>query len=142
VMSALGRRRRDSGAIQQQGAAAVVAAAAPGTRALFVGASAMYSDAGDRPWTRWLAKPLLRAVLRSSYRDTAQMEAAVERSSLRWTIVRPSRLVAGPATGRFRSSLDRNLPGGAKISRADVAAGMLRLVGDEASVGHPVYVAY
>lgn len=142
VVSALGRRRGDNGAIQAQGAAALVAAAAEGTRALFVGASAMYSDEGDRPWTRWLAKPMLRAVLRSSYRDTAQMEAAAELSALRWTIVRPSRLVDGRATGRFRSSVDRNLRGGAKISRADVAAAMLALVGDDASVGHAVYLAY
>jgi hypothetical protein len=44
-------------------------------------------------------------------------------------------------TGSFRSAVDRNLPGGAKISRADVAAALLRLV-DAPVVGHAVYVAY
>lgn len=142
VVSALGRRRGDNGEIQAQGAAALVAAAPEGLRALFVGASAMYSDAGDRPWTRWLAKPLLRLVLRSSYADTARMEATAADSGLRWTVVRPSRLVDSPGTRKFRTSLDRNLPGGAKIARADVATAMLDLVDDATSVGHAIYVAY
>jgi putative NADH-flavin reductase len=142
VVSALGRRPRDNANIQGDAAAALVAAAPMGTRALFVGASAMYSDSGDRPWTRWLAKPLLRWVLRSSYADTARMEAIVEQSELRWTLVRPSRLTDQELTGSFRSAVDRNLPGGAKISRADVAAAMLNLVDAPPVVGHAVYVAY
>jgi putative NADH-flavin reductase len=141
VVSALGRRPRDNTNIQGDAAAALVAAAPAGTRALFVGASAMYSDAGDRPWTRWLAKPLLRRILRSSYADTARMEAIVEQSGLRWTLVRPSRLTDQGLTGSFRSAVDRNLPGGVKISRADVAVAMLRLV-EAPVVGHAVYVAY
>lgn len=142
VVSALGHRRKDNEAILAQGAAALVAAAPVGLRALFVGASAMYSDSGDRPWTRWLAKPLLRRVLRALYADTAVMEATAAESGLRWTVVRPSRLLDSPARGRFRSSRDRNLRGGAKIARADVATAMLDLVDDATSVGHAVYVAY
>lgn len=142
VVSALGHRRGDLTTIQADGAAALVAAAPEGTRALFIGASAMYSDSGDGPVVRWIAKPMLRWFLRRSYADTARMEQIVERSALRWTIVRPSRLTDGDRTGSFRSSIDRNLRGGMTISRADVAAAMLALLDDSATVRHAVYVAY
>lgn len=142
VVSALGHRRGDLSTIQGDGAAALAAAAPAGTRVLFIGASAMYSDGGDGPVIRWLAKPLLRWLLRTSYADTARMEQIAERSALGWTIVRPSRLTDGERTGTYRSSVDRNLRRGNKISRADVAAATLALVEDQSSVGHAVYVAY
>ncbi len=142
VVSALGRRRGDLGSVQGDGAAAVVAAAPVGTRALFVGASAMYSDKGDGPMIRWLAKPVLRGILRSSYADTARMESIVARSGMRWTVVRPSRLTDGKATGSYRTSVELNLRRGNTISRADVAAAMLALIDNPASVRHGVYVAW
>jgi putative NADH-flavin reductase len=142
VISVLGHRRGDLTTIQADSAAALAAAAPEGTRVLFTGASAMYSDSGDGAVVRWLAKPLLRAFLRKAYADTARMEQVAERSALGWTIVRPSRLTDGERTGSFRSSVDRNLRGGMTISRADVAAAMLALVEDSATVRHAVYVAY
>jgi putative NADH-flavin reductase len=142
VISALGHRKGDSGTVQGDGAAAAVSAAPAGTRALFVGASAMYSDSGDGPLIRWLAKPLLRRVLRASYADTARMESLVAESDLDWTFVRPSRLTDGARTGRYRKSVDLNLRRGNVISRADVAAALLSLAEDEATVRHAVYVAY
>jgi putative NADH-flavin reductase len=142
VVSTLGHRRGDVTTIQGDGAAALVAAAPEGTRVLFTGASAMYSDSGDGPFVRWLAKPMLRWFLRRSYADTARMEQIAERSALGWTIVRPSRLTDGERTGSFRSSVDRNLRGGMTISRADVAAAMLALLEDSSTVRHAVYVAY
>jgi putative NADH-flavin reductase len=142
VVSALGHRRGDLTTIQGDGAAALAAAAPAGTRVVFIGASAMYSDGGDGPVIRWLAKPLLRWLLRTSYADTARMEQVAERSALGWTIVRPSRLTDGERTGVYRSSVDLNLRRGNKISRADVAAATLALVEDRSTVGHAVYVAY
>ena len=142
VVSALGHRRGDLTTIQGDGAAALAAAAPAGTRVLFVGASGMYSDGGDGPVIRWLAKPLLRRFLRSSYADTARMEQVAQRSALAWTIVRPSRLTDGGRSGAYRSSVDRNLRRGNKISRADVAAAMLALIDNRSTVGHAVYVAY
>lgn len=142
VISALGRRKGDRGTIQGDAAEALTDAAPAAMRAVFVGASAMHSDGGDGPFIRWLAKPLLRWILRASYADTARMESLAEHSDLRWTVVRPSRLTDGPHTGRYRSSIGRNLRGGAKISRADVADALLATLTDVSALRTAVYVAY
>jgi len=44
---------------------------------------------------------------------------------LEWTIVHPARLTNGLHTGRYRTTIDRNVPGGRTISCADVAEFMV-----------------
>jgi hypothetical protein len=55
--------------------------------------------------------------------------------------MRPPRLTDKPATGRYRTALDRNLPRGTTISRADLAACMLGLIDDQAAVHRIVGIA-
>jgi len=43
--------------------------------------------------------------------------------------------------GGYRTAIDRNLPRGYTISRADLATCMLSLVGDEASVHRHIAIA-
>ncbi|MDF2977573.1 MAG: hypothetical protein K0S40_2301, partial [Actinomycetospora sp.] len=73
--------------------------------------------------------------------DMARMEEIVRESGLDWTIVRPPRLVDGARTDRYRRTLDRHVHAGHQVSRADVAAEVLRAVADHEAVGHLVAIA-
>lgn len=57
----------------------------------------------------------------------------IRNTSLDWVLVRPPRIVDGPATGKYRVLPDR-VPS-AKISRGDVAHFMLRCAHDDEWVG-------
>lgn len=75
----------------------------------------------------WVYRTLMMPRLAPVYDDFERMESRVMASSLAWTIVRPTGLTDGPATGRYRVGLDgRPLPKGNRISRADVAALLLK----------------
>jgi hypothetical protein len=55
--------------------------------------------------------------------------------------MRPPRLTGKPAAGTYRTALDRNLPRGYTVSRADLAACMLTLLADPATIGRHVSIA-
>ena len=99
-------------------------------------------DPGDGVLMRLLLSPLIKVVLRDAYADLALMEDVVRDSGLEWTIVRPPRLTNGPRTGRYRTATDQNVRGGARISRADVADLMLRVLGQTATIGRTVGIGY
>lgn len=116
--------------------ATIAAMRATECRRLLVVSAAPVSrnDPGERLAYR-LFVPILRYVLRRGYADMAVMEERVrEADDLEWTIFRPPRLTDKPATGVARTALNQNVPGGFTVSRADLAAEMLRRVGDARSV--------
>ena len=143
VLSALGPRPGGPSTICSQAATAICEAMhETGVRRLLVvSASGPYVDSGDDPLTRYVVKPILRRALREGFADLKTAEQVVRRSGLDWTIMRPSRLTDKPATGRVRRSLDRNLSLGMFTSRADVAAEMMRAMGDPTTSGHTVAIA-
>jgi uncharacterized protein YbjT (DUF2867 family) len=57
----------------------------------------------------------------------------VKASGLEWTILRPTRLTNGPLTERYAVSTGR--PAVSSVSRADVAAAMLRAVEERLWIG-------
>jgi uncharacterized protein YbjT (DUF2867 family) len=67
----------------------------------------------DRVIQPWLLGPI--------YRDKDRQEAEIRASGLDWTIVRPTVLTDGPATGAVRALTDLTGFHGGRISRADVA---------------------
>jgi uncharacterized protein YbjT (DUF2867 family) len=69
------------------------------------------------------------------------MEDVILASRLDWTIVRPPRLTNGPASGRYRTAFGRNVRGGLRIARADVASFMLVAVGEPDTIGQIVGLA-
>ncbi|MBE0476757.1 MAG: NAD(P)H-binding protein [Coriobacteriia bacterium] len=72
---------------------------------------------------------------REAYTDLGRMEEVVLFSGLDWTVVRPAELSDGPLTGLYRVR-DNVLPErGRTISRADVAALMLKALSSERYVG-------
>lgn len=60
-------------------------------------------------------------VLGRAYADKSVQEKIVERSSLDWTIVRPTILTNGRATGKYKALVDPESWRNGFISRADVA---------------------
>ena len=63
----------------------------------------------------------------------AQADAALAASALDWTIVRPGRLTDEPGTGRVRVSAQ--LGERADVPRDDVAATLVAVLGDPATIG-------
>lgn len=99
------------------------------------------NDPGDGFILRNLAYPVLRATLRGTYTDLAQMEDVLREADLDWTAVRPPRLTGKPVTGRYRTALARNVRHGLFISRADVAHFMLRAIGEPETYRQTVGIA-
>lgn len=144
VVSALGPRKGGSPTICADGSAAVTTAMdiTRVRRLVMVSAGGMVIDAGDSPMMRYVMKPLLGRMLRTSFADMRRAEEIVRGSALDWTIVRPPRLTDGPPKGTYRTAVDRNVRGGGRIGRADLAACMLRLVGDASAIDRHIAVAW
>ena len=70
--------------------------------------------------------------------DVRRMEITVRQSELDWTLVRPSRLTDGPATGMYRAGPGHVLPDARPIARADVAAFVLDQLDTDVNVQHAV----
>lgn len=99
-------------------------------------------DPGDDFLMRHVLAPLIRRMFPAVYRDLAAMEDDLRCRDLDWTAVRPPRLTNGPMTGRYRTALDRNLPHGLTISRADLAHAMLTVLVQPETLRHTLGIAY
>jgi putative NADH-flavin reductase len=113
-----------------------------GTRRLLIVSGSIVADEGDSPFMRYLLKPLARRTfLRHVCADMRCAEDEIHASNLDWTIMRPPSLTDKAARGTYRTATDRNLPHGFSISRADLAACMLTLPDNPASVHRHVAIA-
>ena len=72
----------------------------------------------------------IRLLLGDVYRDKEVGEAQIRSSNLDWTLVYPSGLIDGPATGQCRAGERLALRGFPRIARGDVAAFLLRQIDD------------
>ncbi len=91
---------------------------------------------------RLVVFPILYRFFGAGYADMARMEQLLRSSDVDWTVVRPPRLTDGPATARYRTSVNQHLHRGRTISRADLAAAILRMLDDPHAVRTTVGVAY
>lgn len=88
-------------------------------------------------------RTMIRTVLRPTYDDLEAMERRVMASDLDWAIVRPAGLTDGELTGRYRVGIDGSvLPKATRISRADVAALMLKAASGERYLRRAVTIGY
>ena len=77
------------------------------------------------------------------YPDIARMETELmARTDMDWTIVRAAVLSDGPRTGEYRTEVGDVVPGGARISRADLAEFLLTVVESGGYVRQRVAIAY
>ena len=121
VVSALGPRGANADSLLAGAAANTVAAMdKTGARRLVaVSAAGAYITAD--PDTGWLLKAILPRVFAKHFADVRQMESVIRESGLDWTVVRATRLVNRPGTGRYRVRPDFPPPHGRTVARADVA---------------------
>lgn len=156
VLSGLGARSRSDIGVAWRGTLTIVRAMlATGVNRLIVVSAAPVGavaspgrpdppkdDPGDGFFMRHLFAPFARAAFRKRYEDLAHMEEVVRESGLDWTIVRPPRLTNGPRTGAFRTAIGKNVRGGFRVSRADVALFMLRAVDAPETIHQTIGIAY
>ncbi|NLU72463.1 SDR family oxidoreductase [Streptomyces sp. HNM0575] len=144
VLSALGAPSNKGAGIASAGTRAIVAAMKEGGVRRYVGVSAAPVVAwgeGETLLFRTVAVPLVRRVFRQVYADLAVMEDVVRASGLDWTLVRPPKLTDAAAKGTYRQVTGGNVPRGHSVPRADLAAAILAMVEDPATVGQGIGVA-
>jgi putative NADH-flavin reductase len=96
-------------------------------------------DPGD-DFVGRLLNPIVKRVFRHQYDDLARMEDVLRGSALDWTVVRPPRLLDGPARP-YRTALGQNVRGGRSVRRVNVARLMLALTDRSETFRQPVGVA-
>jgi putative NADH-flavin reductase len=106
--------------------------------------SAGGTQPGRDPNLPWAYERILKPLfLKHAYADLRRMETSVRQSGLDWTIVRASGgLTDGPSRGTYRAEPGYSLPGGRRISRADVAEYMLDQLTLTGDIGHAMAIAY
>ena len=142
VISALGSRGERPVSVYSDGVANTIRAmTARGMRRLVVVSS---SGVGANASQLSFAARAMRSLpgLRPVYEDMERMEGDVMLSDLDWTIVRPAALTDGPLTGIYRVVEGNMVPKGSKISRADVAALLLKCAQGGLYVHRAVAAAY
>ncbi len=143
VISAVGPRGTGPTTVIQDSVRSIIAAMdKTGTRRLLQVSGSVVADQGESPYLRYLLKPLARRTfLRHVCADMRRGEDEIRESNLDWTIFRPPALTGKPATGAYRTAIDRNLPHGFTVSRADLAACMLARLDDPAVVHRHISIA-
>ena len=155
VLSGLGPRSASEAGIASQGTRAIVhAMRATDVRRIVVVSAAPIGtvpspgrprppkhDPGDGFFMRHLLSPLTKAALRTRYGDLALMEDLLRDSGLDWTVVRPPQLTNKALTGTYRIAYGQNLRRGLRISRADVAHLMLRVLEQPETIKQVIGIA-
>jgi putative NADH-flavin reductase len=143
VISAVGPRGTGATTVITDSVHSIIAAMdKTGTCRLLQVSGSIVTDEGESPYMRYLVKPMARRTfLRHVCADMHRGEEEIRDSDLDWTIFRPPALNGKAATGAYRTAIDRNLPHGFTVSRADLAACMLATLGDPASVHRHVAIA-
>jgi uncharacterized protein YbjT (DUF2867 family) len=115
------------------------AAAKVGARRVAVVTSLGVGDSRDE--VPWVFRVIAALFLKQVMADKEKQEELVRASGLDWTLIRPTGLVDGPATGQAVSGPGRmkdSLPAGfipkGQVTRADVAAFVLGTLVDPAAV--------
>ena len=143
VLTALGPHGIGPTTISHDSVASIIQAMQKtGSRRLITVSGSIVTDEGESPYMRYLLKPMVRGTfLRHVCADMRCAETAIRDSSLDWTIMRPPGLTSKAAQGTYRMAIDSNLPHGFNVSRADLAACMLRLLDDPAAVHRHIGIA-
>jgi putative NADH-flavin reductase len=144
VLSAIGAHGREPTTVYSEGAANIRDAMQRAGVRRFVGISALPVTPRTEfgPAERWIVIPVLSMFFGETYADMTRMEQVLRASDLDFTIMRPPQLTNKRATGKYRTAVNQHLRRARKISRADLAAEMLRVIPDEQTVRAVVSLAY
>jgi uncharacterized protein YbjT (DUF2867 family) len=135
----LGQSFKSGGLIAQAAPVIVSAMREHGIRRLvFTSAFGVGATWQDTPFVPRL---FVKTLLRNVYADKAAGEQVILNSGLDWTIVYPTGLTDGPRTKTTRVGERLDLSGFPRVSRADVAAVLLRQLDDRSFVGKGILVS-
>jgi len=142
VISTLGTHRGNPVSVYSDGIANTIRAMkVRGVRRLVVvSAAGVGVDSSNLTFTMRAMHKVPR--LRPIYEDMERMEGDVMLSDLDWTVVRPPVLTDGPLTGIYRVVEGNAVPKGSKISRADLAALLLKCAQGGLYIGRAIAIAY
>lgn len=141
VISSIGIHKDEPTTIYSGGIANIIRAMQANNvqRLLCISASGL--DPGPL-YQRIVAKLFLCRMFKHSYTDLVRMEAEVRATSLNWTIVRPPRLTDNERLGHYKIAVNKHLPNGVTLSRADTADYMVKHLTDTQSYRSLVEIAY
>jgi putative NADH-flavin reductase len=143
VISVLGVRKLGMNTILSDGTQNIIAAMQGcGVRRFICETSLSVGDSlGQMSWV--FEKIFLPLLLKNAFADKGIQEKYVMQSQLDWTIVRPAMLTNGPRTGVYKMWVGKpKEPIRRKISRADVADFMLKLVSGSEFTNRAVGLSY
>ena len=90
----------------------------------------------------FLYERVFKPMFHSIYDDQRIMEKLIAESATDWTIARPAGLTDGPYTGHYRLAPAYTMPGGNRISRADVADFLVKQIESSVYSRQAVAIAY
>jgi uncharacterized protein YbjT (DUF2867 family) len=96
----------------------------------------------DDPNEPFLFRKIGRRMLRHIFEDQRKAEERIRASDSEWTIVRPPRLLDGPARGRYEVESEKAAGEKYEITRADLADFMLREMKAKKYVRQAVGIGY
>jgi putative NADH-flavin reductase len=99
-------------------------------------------DPGVGFFTRTILSPIARSRLGEHYADVALMEDDLRASGLDWTSVQLPLLTNKPLTERYRIAYEQSVRSGWRISRADVAHFILKILSDPETFNHSIAIAH
>ncbi|MFE6997387.1 NAD(P)-dependent oxidoreductase [Microbacterium sp. NPDC057659] len=108
-------------------------------RLIAISAAAPYV-AGDDPLARFIAKPILRRVLRANNEDTMAMDAAMTASGVDWTSIRPGRLIQGTGATDYRARIDLSVRWHYSTTFDTVGHAAVDALTNPEWIGHAVYI--
>jgi putative NADH-flavin reductase len=130
VISAIGPSGHQANGLYSRSARHFVAAmtAEHVDRIVVLSSSGVRRDDPNHPlWYRAIARTLMREL----YADMQAMEDVLELSKLKWTAVRPARIVDEPPTADYRVGDAENPRGGTAINRDSLAQFVVEATTDE-----------
>jgi len=138
VLSALGPNQHGAVSLCGDAMAAILPAmAVHGVRRLIALSAYGAADSPDRN----LYNRMLWLMQKEKMVDKERMEARIRQSDVDWTIVRSAALSNGSHTGHYRLGTDLRITITSRISRADLADGMLRQIADATYVRQAPVIA-
>ncbi len=146
VLSALGARSLGDDTLLPQSMTHILAAMQQdGVKRLIVlGASGVWPGAAKRlsAAARLFLRIIQATALKKPFNSQRRMQAMIQASDTKWTVVQPPRLLNKPATGRYRVDADALPVDGTQIARADVADFMLKQLTSREWVKRSPFIAW
>lgn len=145
VISCLGHVRDKEAvadlAVLHDGAVALLTAMATAhvSRLVAVSAAGAYIQ-GDDPLSRFIAKPIVARLFGAVFPDTRAMEGAIRASGTQWTILRPSRLIAGTSRPTYRSGVDHAVWWHYSTTFDTVGRAAVDALANQAWIDHAVFI--